>query len=54
MLTIAGWEVVEIAPQDHATTPSRDALVSALDAGGYDYSKEDLLPTGYYVIARNA
>jgi 2-polyprenyl-3-methyl-5-hydroxy-6-metoxy-1,4-benzoquinol methylase len=54
MLTIAGWEVVEIAPQDVAATASRDSLVSALDAGGYDYSKEDLLPTGYYVIARNA
>jgi 2-polyprenyl-3-methyl-5-hydroxy-6-metoxy-1,4-benzoquinol methylase len=54
MLTIAGWQVVEIAPQDLAATSSRDGLLSALDAGGYDYSKEDLLPTGYYVIARNA
>jgi 2-polyprenyl-3-methyl-5-hydroxy-6-metoxy-1,4-benzoquinol methylase len=54
MLTIAGWEVVEIAPQDLAATSSRDGLLKALEAGGYDYSKEDLLPTGYYVIARNA
>ena len=53
MLDIAGWTVVEIAPQDLVATPSRDALVGALDASGYDYSKEDLLPTGYYVIARN-
>lgn len=54
MLTIAGWEVVEIAPQDLAASSSRDGLLQALEAGGYDYSKEDLLPTGYYVIARNA
>ncbi|HEX2831959.1 MAG TPA: class I SAM-dependent methyltransferase [Thermoanaerobaculia bacterium] len=54
MLTIAGWEVVEIAPQDLLQTPAREQLLSALDAGGFDYSREDLLPTGYYVIARNA
>jgi 2-polyprenyl-3-methyl-5-hydroxy-6-metoxy-1,4-benzoquinol methylase len=53
MLTIAGWQVVEIAPQDLGAAPSRDALTGALDAAGYEYSKEDLLPTGYYVIARN-
>lgn len=53
MLTIAGWEVVEIAPQDLAASSSREGLLNALDAGGYDYSKEDLLPTGYYVTARN-
>jgi SAM-dependent methyltransferase len=53
MLSIGDWTVVEIAPQDLAATPSRDALVGALDAAGYDYSKDDLIPTGYYVIARN-
>jgi 2-polyprenyl-3-methyl-5-hydroxy-6-metoxy-1,4-benzoquinol methylase len=53
MLTIAGWTVVEIAPQDLAATPARDELLGALDAGGYAYSREDLLPTGYYVTARN-
>ncbi|HEX7829867.1 MAG TPA: class I SAM-dependent methyltransferase [Thermoanaerobaculia bacterium] len=54
MLTIAGWKVVEIAPQDLLATPARDQLLGALDAGGFDYSREDLLPTGYYVIAQNA
>lgn len=53
MLSIAGWEVVDIAPQDLAATPARDELVRALDASGYEYSKDDLLPTGYYVTARN-
>ncbi len=54
MLTIAGWKVVEIAPQDLLTTPARDQLFGALDAAGLDYSREDLDPTGYYVIAQNA
>jgi 2-polyprenyl-3-methyl-5-hydroxy-6-metoxy-1,4-benzoquinol methylase len=54
MLTIAGWKVVEIAPQDLLATPARDQLLGALDAGGFDYSRDDLLPTGYYVIAENA
>jgi 2-polyprenyl-3-methyl-5-hydroxy-6-metoxy-1,4-benzoquinol methylase len=54
MLTIAGWQVVEIAPQDLLATPVRDQLLNALDQGGFAYSREDLLPTGYYVIARNA
>ena len=53
MLTIAGWEIVEIAPQDYLSTPARDQLTGALDAAGFEYSREDLEPTGYYVIARN-
>jgi hypothetical protein len=28
-------------------------LLTALDAGAFEYSREDLEPTGYYVIARN-
>lgn len=53
MLTIAGWTVVEIAPQDMLATPAREELLRALDAAGIDYSRDDLLPTGYYVTARN-
>jgi 2-polyprenyl-3-methyl-5-hydroxy-6-metoxy-1,4-benzoquinol methylase len=53
MLTIAGWTVVAITPQEMASTPAQESLLHALDASGYAYSKEDLLPTGYYVIARN-
>jgi len=53
MLTIAGWTVVEITPQELASTPAQESLLHALDAGGYAYSKADVIPTGYYVIARN-
>ena len=53
MLTIAGWSVVAIEPQDAVATPARDELVRALDASGLPYSREDVLPTGFYVIARN-
>jgi SAM-dependent methyltransferase len=53
MLTIAGWTVVEIAPQ--ATIPTRggDELLAALAASRMSWSKEDLMPAGYYVVARN-
>lgn len=54
MLTIAGWKVVEIAPQELLATPAREQLLGALDAGGFAYSPADVLPTGYYVIAQNA
>lgn len=54
MLTIAGWKVVEIAPQDLLATPAREQLLGALDAAGLDYSREDVEPTGFYVIAQNA
>lgn len=53
MLTIAGWTVLDIAPQNLGLTPQGAALIAALDAGGADYSREDLEPTGYYVVARN-
>jgi len=53
MLTIAGWTVAAITPQEAVATPARDALIAALDTSGYPYAKEDLLPTGYYVIATN-
>ena len=53
MLSIAGWTVVEIAPQEAVATPARDELVSSLEGAGVRHSKDDLLPTGFYVIARN-
>lgn len=53
MLAIAGWTVVAIEPQDAVATPAREDLTRALDAAGLAYSREDIVPTGYYVIARN-
>jgi 2-polyprenyl-3-methyl-5-hydroxy-6-metoxy-1,4-benzoquinol methylase len=53
MLTIAGWTVVDITPQNLGMTPQGTGLLGALDAAQVDYSKEDLEPTGYYVTARN-
>ncbi|HEX7150433.1 MAG TPA: class I SAM-dependent methyltransferase [Thermoanaerobaculia bacterium] len=53
MLTLAGWTEVEISPQDFGPTPARDELLARLTAGGVPFSKEDLLPSGYYVIAKN-
>lgn len=53
MLTIAGWTIERIEPQNYLATPARDELIAALDSSGYSYSSEDLLPTGYYVIALN-
>jgi 2-polyprenyl-3-methyl-5-hydroxy-6-metoxy-1,4-benzoquinol methylase len=53
MLTIAGWEVVSIEPQEVVATNGRDALLRALDHARYPYSKDDVLPSGYYVTAQN-
>ena len=53
MLTIAGWTVVEIAPQEPIATRGSDELLNVLGASRMSYSKEDLTPAGFYVIARN-
>jgi 2-polyprenyl-3-methyl-5-hydroxy-6-metoxy-1,4-benzoquinol methylase len=53
MLTIAGWTVDRIEAQDFGPAIGREQLLSALDAAGVPYSKADLIPSGYYVIARN-
>lgn len=53
MLSIAGWSVVEISPQNVVSTPGREELLGALDTARVEYSKDDLLPAGYYVIAQN-
>jgi hypothetical protein len=53
MLTIAGWTVVELVPQDAVATPQRNELLAQLTAAGVPFSKDDLLPSGFYVIAQN-
>jgi 2-polyprenyl-3-methyl-5-hydroxy-6-metoxy-1,4-benzoquinol methylase len=53
LLTIAGWEVAAIEPQQLTTTPESEGLIAQLDRAGIPYSREDLLATGYYVTGRN-
>ncbi|HVR38398.1 MAG TPA: methyltransferase domain-containing protein [Thermoanaerobaculia bacterium] len=53
MLTIAGWSVERITPQDSAVTPAREDLLTRLRTAGIPFSEEDLAPSGYYVIAVN-
>jgi SAM-dependent methyltransferase len=53
MLTIAGWSVVEIAAQETISTRGREQLLAGLASTRLPWSKDDLLPTGYYVIAEN-
>ena len=53
MLTIAGWSEVRLEAQDAVATPARDRLLTALAASGIEHSVDDLLPTGFYVTARN-
>jgi 2-polyprenyl-3-methyl-5-hydroxy-6-metoxy-1,4-benzoquinol methylase len=53
MLSIAGWKVVEIVPQETVVTRGREELLAALTAARMPFSKEDLIPAGYYVVARN-
>jgi 2-polyprenyl-3-methyl-5-hydroxy-6-metoxy-1,4-benzoquinol methylase len=53
MLSIAGWTVVEIVPQETVVTRGHEELLAALAAARMPHSKEDLTPAGYYVVARN-
>jgi 2-polyprenyl-3-methyl-5-hydroxy-6-metoxy-1,4-benzoquinol methylase len=53
MMTIAGWTVVEISAQETIASPGREELLAALAKSALPYSREDLLPAGYYVIAQN-
>jgi 2-polyprenyl-3-methyl-5-hydroxy-6-metoxy-1,4-benzoquinol methylase len=53
MLTIAGWKVVSIEPQELVATHARDELLRMLDHARVAYSAADLLPSGYYVTAQN-
>jgi SAM-dependent methyltransferase len=53
MLTIAGWTIEEISPQLLGATAASEELLRALETAGISYSRDDVIPTGYYVIARN-
>ncbi len=53
MLDIAGWQVETIEPQQLVVTSERDAMIAQLEAGAIPFSKEDVVPTGFYVTARN-
>ena len=50
MMSIAGWTIVEITPQPTIRTRGVEELLSTM---GRDWSTEDLLPAGYYVVAQN-
>ena len=50
MMAIAGWTIVEISPQETIRTRGVEELLSAMKS---DWSREDLLPAGYYVVAQN-
>lgn len=53
LLTMTGWEPVEIAPQQLAVTPQAAALIERLTAANVGFSRDDLTASGYYVVARN-
>lgn len=53
MIHISGWILVSIEPQEKVLTSRYRDLVDRLDASGIDFSREDLEPPGYYVIAKN-
>ena len=52
MLTISGWKNVTITPQ-RVPSAGADAVVRGLEAAKIDIAKDDLLATGYYVVAQN-
>ncbi|MEO8035848.1 MAG: class I SAM-dependent methyltransferase [Acidobacteriota bacterium] len=51
MLYVAGWTMVSIEPQEVVATAGRQELLQAL-AGNRNYSQDDLLPSGFYVVAQ--
>ncbi|HEX9160815.1 MAG TPA: class I SAM-dependent methyltransferase [Thermoanaerobaculia bacterium] len=53
MLAIAGWSVESIEPQTLLATTGHSELLARLEAASIPFSRDDLQPTGYYVIARN-
>ena len=53
MLTIAGWNVVDVLPQNAMTTTAGKRLLESVARAGIAHSAADLTPTGYYVIAQN-
>lgn len=53
LLDIAGWRVESIAPQRAVVSQSAQSLAAALRTGGVQFDEDELLATGYYVVARN-
>lgn len=54
MLTIAGWKIIDIAAQENIATAGRDELLAALSESRLQISRDDLIPTGYYIVAQNS
>ena len=53
MLDIAGWSVESIETQPITITPPAEELLAKLEASGAEFSRDDLLSPGYYVIGKN-
>jgi len=53
MMTIAGWTIAGITPQETAVTRGREQLLSMLSGSRFPHSEDDLLASGYYVVAQN-
>jgi 2-polyprenyl-3-methyl-5-hydroxy-6-metoxy-1,4-benzoquinol methylase len=52
MLTLAGWKIVSVTPQ-RVPSAGADAIMRALESSKIDIAKDDLLATGFYVVAQN-
>jgi 2-polyprenyl-3-methyl-5-hydroxy-6-metoxy-1,4-benzoquinol methylase len=52
MLSIAGWRVESMTPQ-RVPSASAEELLRRLDAAGIAHAREELLATGYTVVARS-
>lgn len=52
LLALSGWTPVEITPQQLAVTPEANELMEKLAAANVSFSREELLASGYYVVAR--
>ncbi|MGZ7041208.1 MAG: class I SAM-dependent methyltransferase [Thermoanaerobaculia bacterium] len=53
MMSIAGWSIKAITPQEVPVTDAREKLLAALDAAKIPYSRDDLVAGGYYIVAQN-
>lgn len=53
MLDIAGWEMVSIEPQTLAQTKEQAGLLDALRGAAIPFEASEVVPTGFYVTARN-
>lgn len=52
MLKLTGWRLVSVTPQ-RVPSAGADALMRKLEAAKIEVAKDDLLTTGYYVVAQN-